>query len=159
MKSKLCKMAAIIAASLIGYTANADDYYLYWMLGDTITDATTGATVQYDYAKVSLDGTYLNLFEGATAQGTEIGSAMAGTAYYWGTFQSGNTFLFELYSDTDTQLGTSMLSYEVASLSGFIGNSQTVHGAPYVLTNVPEPTSGLLMLIGMAGLALRRKRA
>ena len=26
-------------------------------------------------------------------------------------------------------------------------------------TSVPEPTSGLLMLLGMAGLALRRKRA
>lgn len=36
--------------------------------------------------------------------------------------------------------------------------SQTWH-AVKTSTDVPEPTSGLLMLIGMAGLALRRKRA
>ena len=29
----------------------------------------------------------------------------------------------------------------------------------YFTTSVPEPTSGLLMLLGMAGLALRRRRA
>lgn len=29
----------------------------------------------------------------------------------------------------------------------------------WTITNVPEPTSGLLMLLGMAGLALRRRRA
>lgn len=27
------------------------------------------------------------------------------------------------------------------------------------IANVPEPTSGLLMLVGLAGLALRRRRA
>lgn len=32
-------------------------------------------------------------------------------------------------------------------------------GAWGSVSDVPEPTSGLLMLIGMAGLALRRKRA
>ena len=31
--------------------------------------------------------------------------------------------------------------------------------APYQLGNVPEPTSGLLLLVGVAGLALKRKRA
>lgn len=32
-------------------------------------------------------------------------------------------------------------------------------GSPNTFTAVPEPTSGLLMLLGMAGLALRRRRA
>jgi len=31
--------------------------------------------------------------------------------------------------------------------------------SPMQWTDVPEPTSGLLMLVGLAGLALRRRRA
>ena len=38
-----------------------------------------------------------------------------------------------------------------------IGNQATASGTWY--SAVPEPTSGLLMLLGMAGLALKRKRA
>ena len=34
-----------------------------------------------------------------------------------------------------------------------------VSGTPTYFTAVPEPTSGLLLLLGMAGLALKRKRA
>jgi hypothetical protein len=33
------------------------------------------------------------------------------------------------------------------------------NGAATSWTAVPEPTSGLLMLVGLAGLALRRRRA
>ena len=38
------------------------------------------------------------------------------------------------------------------------GSSEYLTSGGYTV-NVPEPTSGLLMLLGMAGLALRRKRA
>ena len=48
-------------------------------------------------------------------------------------------------------LGTSHLPAESAS-SGF-------QGAGWYTQSVPEPTSGLLMLLGVAGLALKRKRA
>ena len=37
--------------------------------------------------------------------------------------------------------------------------SGTSTAKTYFTTSVPEPTSGLLMLLGMAGLALRRRRA
>ena len=39
------------------------------------------------------------------------------------------------------------------------GNMATATQAAGAWTAVPEPTSGLLMLLGMAGLALKRKRA
>ena len=39
------------------------------------------------------------------------------------------------------------------------GNMATATQAAGAWTAVPEPTSGLLMLLGMAGLALRRRRA
>ena len=46
---------------------------------------------------------------------------------------------------TGTQLGLTLSSLSVAGTGTF--------------QSVPEPTSGLLMLLGMAGLALRRRRA
>ena len=49
---------------------------------------------------------------------------------------------------------------EVSNMATFIGgskNSATSYATGWAA--VPEPTSGLLMLLGMAGLALRRRRA
>ena len=49
---------------------------------------------------------------------------------------------------------------EVSNMATFIGgnmNSMTANATGWAA--VPEPTSGLLLLIGMAGLALKRKRA
>ena len=43
------------------------------------------------------------------------------------------------------------------SFSHSQGGTYTINGTIFV--NVPEPTSGLLLLMGVAGLALRRKRA
>ena len=40
-----------------------------------------------------------------------------------------------------------------------IENGTGITGAGWYTTAVPEPTSGLLMLLGMAGLALKRKHA
>ena len=52
-----------------------------------------------------------------------------------------------------TQNGTSTFSSVAASGTGYQGAGYWSSAA------VPEPTSGLLMLLGMAGLALRRRRA
>jgi hypothetical protein len=43
--------------------------------------------------------------------------------------------------------------------SAFIFAEGTSTAKTYFTTSVPEPTSGLLLLLGMAGLALKRKRA
>ena len=62
------------------------------------------------------------------------------------------------YADADTYL---------AGLIGEVGTALTLDGALDLyaspasqgFTAVPEPTSGLLLILGMAGLALKRKRA
>ena len=51
------------------------------------------------------------------------------------------------------------ISDEVIELDTFIGGSAGSMSTAVGWTPVPEPTSGLLMLLGMAGLALRRRRA
>ncbi len=52
---------------------------------------------------------------------------------------------------------------DVYTVSGLSNNSWSGAGFTYAtggnFTAVPEPTSGLLLLLGMAGLALKRKRA
>ena len=52
------------------------------------------------------------------------------------------------------------MSSEVEALwTGTPLNSANGYAGGAWYTAVPEPTSGLLMLLGMAGLALKRKRA
>ena len=54
----------------------------------------------------------------------------------------------------DTYAGT-----ETASVKWGSQSAASQAAGAWTSVNVPEPTSGLLMLLGMAGLALRRKRA
>ena len=51
------------------------------------------------------------------------------------------------------------ISDAVSELDTFIGGSAGSMSTAVTWAAVPEPTSGLLMLLGVAGLALRRKRA
>ena len=47
----------------------------------------------------------------------------------------------------------------VANLGTKIGGTGAATAWIAVPADIPEPTSGVLMLLGMAGLALRRRRA
>jgi len=66
--------------------------------------------------------------------------------------------------DTVTHEGSPDAATYLTSLSGavstaFDGIDLMVSPASQGYTAVPEPTSGLLLILGMAGLALKRKRA
>jgi len=75
-----------------------------------------------------------------------------------------DTFYVQLYDNDDNLLGFSdgfsyddLLALDAVYVPGIQGSGA---GTWTVSTfNVPEPTSGLLMLLGIAGLALKRKRA
>ena len=62
---------------------------------------------------------------------------------------SGATNLHKVIADT-----TATVSFATGNANSIVSNP-----ANWQTYGVPEPTSGLLMLLGMAGLALRRKRA
>jgi len=66
------------------------------------------------------------------------------------THYIGNAASFTFAADIDK---------EVADLDAFVGGDVGAMSTPTGWAAVPEPTSGLLMLLGMAGLALRRRRA
>ena len=77
-------------------------------------------------------------------------TAYAAILYVEGDNYMGNVATYTFTSDLD------------ASVSGLTLTLGGVDGAPataWSTAPVPEPTSGLLMLLGMAGLALRRRRA
>ena len=168
------KFIAMFAASVAVGASFADvDSYLYYMLDSSLTysalagESLAGKSVPVvageTYAKVSTDGgdNYLTLYgTGGTGGADEVLLGSKGYAGFSNT-PSFTTFLFEVYDDYGEKLGWTTLSYNKAVESGFIytdpenkGNTSIFH----VSQLVPEPTSGLLFLLGAAGLALRRRR-
>lgn len=84
-------------------------------------------------------------------------------------FDEGGQFYFDYVFDMDsvTHAGSPDAATYLAGLAAEVGNAFLLDGgldltasaASQGFTAVPEPTSGLLILLGMAGLALKRKRA
>jgi len=112
-----------------------------------------------DYSAGKLTGTQTSGKTSATGTATIAGSMNYGeTDYGYGlviyTFDKDGDSKVDYYytsaEKTSSEVGTGL------SVSGILVTSSTNVGA-WVAT--PEPTSGLLLLLGMAGLALKRKRA
>ena len=86
-------------------------------------------------------------------------TAVANTAYYAAiitTFGTGDAMKYyaEKASVTTGDDGNASFSAGIGKL-----DSATAAAGAWTTASVPEPTSGLLMLLGIAGLALRRRRA
>jgi len=173
---KTIKLIAVLAIALAASAASAAvDSYLYWMVDGANYG---GSDVAFDYATISVDGgaTYLNLYgaDATTSDLTEFASAGyltstpatstygAPTQGLFAGFDSSagvNTFLIELWLDSQTER-VAWQTYSYEYLASFIsGDTKGGSSAPFGVTDVvPEPTSGLLSLFGLAALALRRRR-
>ena len=100
----------------------------------------------------------------AASKATTTAGLVTGATGYYGNFNSGDALsAFAVIIDAsdpasmDHYIITSELSTSWTSGTGSkVLNFGTQASATW--TAVPEPTSGLLMLLGMAGLALRRRR-
>ena len=92
------------------------------------------------YTLILLDGSGVSSLTGYTGEGkyAYIESGTSGGAY--------------------RMVGTDVEYYATMRSDTWVDN--IANGGPWVeLADVPEPTSGLLLLLGVAGLALKRKRA
>ena len=165
------KYIALIAA-VVSLGAFADSY-LYWLVGDSIT--MNGQEFQdYDTAKVGvIDSSgnfkgYLSIYgENATpSYGEKIGMTPGDNSPYYaslGSWGSGYSFYIELFHDS-TSVGRSeeILEYKGAlSYATSFGTSDPAklwNVASFTTAAAPEPSSALLMLLGCAGLALKRKK-
>ena len=132
-------------------------------------EVSSSITVENVTAAIN-DGTFVTAYaSSALANGatTSTGSIIkTGLGYY--DASSGTvswfTVLFDAgsFDEANNYIVTSTASQTFTSATGAKAASFTNIGTTYTwnsMAAVPEPTSGLLMLVGLAGLALRRRRA
>ena len=94
---------------------------------------------------------------------TGVTAPTTASAFYYIVFNGDNMLVSEAVNSTYDNV-TSMHAVEFASSKNYakaLPSDGAYSGAGWytATASVPEPTSGLLMLLGMAGLALRRRRA
>ena len=174
---KLMMAVAIVCAAAMGQAANVD-----WKLsglggyegknvysfntadqatvlaaltagGDNIASTIAGLTVNKNNAAVAVTGSAGR----ANANGSANDIDAAKNLFYVifdGTIANGQKYAYttgydvssKTYEEGQQSPGPLSLTFAAAKTEQMIGN-------------VPEPTSGLLLLLGVAGLALRRRRA
>ena len=155
-----------------GITTKVSDGTYYAKVGY----AATGTTVEQIVEKGALSG-YLNLYELpssslfiqdnadygnsniATADAGSVPGVQSAPVYAKGVTAADYTYWVELWNADDGIVGYASLgTYE--SLSAFISPMSELASmaASVSVFQVPEPNSALLLMIGCAALALRRRR-
>ena len=173
----------IIAAIAVGFAAITQAASVNWNSGTIkLPDGTTtaGAGAVQSYLFVLSDTDYGKLTSGADVWNT-YGSTLASASATGETTAMGAANMKDAtksYSSGDTAYAA--IIYTVEDADGnvthynatynkwtFTSDSNKTMANQFTSANatgwtavaVPEPTSGLLMLVGLAGLALRRRRA
>ena len=154
MKKSILAVAVALAASLL----HAD--LLYWQVSDQVGPDFNYAQLYYTTGEATTAGGGTPILTGGTSssvmapQMADI-TGINNISGFYVDFFSGST---EAGYDS---LGVSnWLSYNdvLSAMYRFGEGGKDVQIATSVATFVPEPTSGLLLLLGLAGLAVRRKR-
>lgn len=180
---KTSRIILSLVASAASYIAAAD--YIYWQIGEATFDTPSHADANFKYATVRAGGEgveatetvgdasdYYKLYSINLGQtdyykypaNPSNPNSTYGDASFFGSFKTEDItrFLFELW-DADGKL-VGYADKSVSELSYAISRSWTVDDhpddyRPFVLQGVvPEPTSGILLILGVAGLALGRRR-
>ena len=162
--------AASVDWSVTGATSDQVGYTVY--LVNAISDAWTGASDIAAAAAalgtgtsgvVAKNGRVYNVAP-TTATGDNVTADSMKSAYFvLVTDPSADSYKYisadlsaSVYGDTESSPGTSSTT-TAALLAGTTGSYATTPGPTPGPSDVPEPTTGLLMLLGVAGLALRRR--
>ena len=164
--------AAAVGWSLAGATGYAGDAYQFFVVGQngvssvaTITALLDAGTSTADYSfgsgTIAANGA-ANVAYGESGKALDAGKTYTGfyVIFDSATPTSGSTS----YAVVSEASGLTVSpSAQAASMTFVAGNqatflNNTANWKSYGEA-VPEPTSGLLMLLGVAGLALRRRRA
>ena len=148
-----------VAAGTTAYFVFASSY----SQSDLVADFATGAA---DIAKLTAINTGTIGADGTVANVTGSTTTLSGSqdAYIVILKDVNNLFI----SDTLTKTIDELMGVDYTFLESQTGDIWALNGDAsagyqgagwYSAAAVPEPTSGLLLLLGMAGLALRRKQA
>ena len=94
-----------------------------------------------------------------SAKASATSSGVTAETMFWVVFNEGSMDAAKAITWT-AATNISAYDYEAGSPApGTISLNATSFANSGTIASVPEPTSGLLMLVGLAGLALRRRRA
>jgi len=166
-----------IIAMVVGLSAFAEDTYLYWMLNDegftgwttmrmkAVTTSGSEYLAVYDYFddghKYSADSDTKDIQKGDYDDYVNECSTLEGLSadFYAliGNLTGITSFVVELWNGS-SMVKSDTVAYSAAESYLQAGGPDAVPiAAPYTFT-VPEPTSGMLVLIGGVLMALRRKR-
>ena len=174
-------LAAATHAASVGWTlatgsaSYANDAYKFFVIGQKgVTDISTvtalldaGSSVDaYAFGSGSIGSTGTGM-AAATATGQPTLGAGTYTSFFvlfdsaTPTASSSKYALVSGASTLTKEVGSSAATVTFASGSQatFLSNASNWKTYGSGSSPVPEPTSGMLMLLGMAGLALRRRRA
>ena len=180
---KLMIAAAIVCAAVVSHAASVS-WGVEWAYSnyDAVNTYDDGSSVNYwivnmvaatDTSGLSVDKDG-NLVNSASYAVVETGSFDAtGNGKASGEIANGNYLAMVIYDSANGLYGVS----DANAVSGIVAEPPTagtlaanfqndggsegllIANTPVPTSPVPEPTSGLLMLLGVAGLALRRRRA
>lgn len=165
---KIITMAAVLAFA-IGAQAAAS--YLYWML-EPVEESMAFAYVKVLGVSDSGETSYLQQFDGSGNPGEmlmlnadfpETGTALASP--YYSLIPDGigwKNFYVELYNWEGGVVGVSQQAVYADLVSQFVYSDMSVSATrtPYQFAaSIPEPSGGVLLLLGFGAMALRRRKA
>ena len=147
-----------VAAGTTAYFVFANSY----AQSDLVDDFAAGSV---DMAKLTAINSGTIGADGTVAEVTGSSISLSGSqnAYVVILKDAENMFISDIANNTIDELDVTIYSFNEAKTGdiwALNGAASAGYSAPgWYSASVPEPTSGLLMLLGVAGLALRRKRA
>jgi len=148
--------SAIALSKSVGAASSATGYTMY------LIDAATTSVADMTKALNSSD---LSKLDSAvmTTSGIAVGTTAARwSATGWGSYDAGNSYTYYtvILNNSADKADQYMITKEVTAKVPTSGNLTMSFGtqAQNSWNNVPEPTSAMLLLLGVAGLALRRKQ-
>ena len=168
----LMKFSAVVAVAMVCGSAAAD--YLYSMVKDA-RYYFNGESADFDYLKVKGDGNDLDfygagesdslgsmIYSDPSDSNSSYGAPKDAGFYVYDPTGSYQTFLFEMFNEGSSErVAWQEFSRDTLVAQGNIYDSTSDLSGynPLVVSSVvPEPTSGLLSLFGLAALALRRRK-
>lgn len=165
-------MRKLILTMILGLAAGIAkaDMMLYWTVDPKEKGAAEGASpLEYSYAVIyGGSGDNLDIYtalDAVTSGSGAIDTKVSGDKYQipWLGDSMYENYIVRLFNDNKVTYVSDKYSYDSLTANVWAKDILSMKATEAVgfgnFRAVPEPTSGLLLLLGVAGLALKRKRA